>query len=332
MTKEQFHIAIRVSTDPRYGYGHIARQIALRKHFGVRVIWFTDPGGKQTLPDYIADWDDIKEETDKNICDKLFQWGNINTNSVLICDSYHLAPSLFKKCANKVFFFCDHEQERVSKNITLVNTQPTAHPSKRHLFGPAYFAIDTKEKAQQTLDFAGLHMPVNCLISFGSVDSGNLTGKTLTAIINHSELRSLLRPICVLGTHFEFKESIKEQLHAFPSAEILDGVDSLLNLPISCSVAVGAPGLSHAERLYMGIATVLIPQNPNHAELCKAWEKLGCGLQASSKLEDISRCLIHLSENKFLIAQSLSTNGQKIINGKGAAKIANFILKDNVYV
>ena len=332
MTKEQFHIAIRVSTDPRYGYGHIARQIALRKHLDTKVIWFTDPDGTRNLPDHIADRDDIVEEIDRNICEKFLHWADTNTNSVLICDSYHIAPSSFKKNPNKVFFFCDHEQERISKNITLVNAQPTAKPSKRHLFGSTYFAIDTKEKAQQTLDFAGLDMPVNCLISFGSVDSGNLTGKTLAAIINNSELRDWLRPVCLLGTHFQFKESIKEQLRAFSSAEILDGVDSLLNLPVSCPVAVGAPGLSHAERLYLGIATVLIPQNPVHVDLCKAWEKLGCGLQASSNLEDISRCLVHLSENKFLVAQSLSTHGQKIISGRGAAKIANHILRANVYV
>lgn len=328
MAKEQFHIAIRVSTDPLYGYGHIARQIALRQHLGARVIWFTDPGGTQNLPGYIADRDDIKEETDKNICDKLLLWASINTNSFLICDSYHISPSLFKKCSSKVFFFCDHEQERVSKNITLVNPQPSAKPSKRHLFGPVYFAIDNKERLQQTLNFDSLEMPVNCLISFGSVDSGNLTGKTLAAISNSSELRNLIRPICVLGEHFQFEDAIREQISIYQNAKILNKIKSLMDLPFDCPIAVGAPGLSHAERLYLGIATVLIPQNANHVALCKAWERLGCGIFSRSSERDIMNNLVKIIRNNFHKAQIFSRNGQRLINGQGARRLADLLLND----
>ena len=77
----------------------------------------------------------------------------------------------------------------------------------------------------------------------------------------------------------------------------------------------------------MGAATVLVPQNANHIELCEGWEELGCGLNASKNSKQISRHLMSLIDNKLLLAQSLSLKGQSIINGNGAAEIAWQILK-----
>ena len=322
MTPQVSKIAVRVSTDPRFGYGHIARQCSVRRHLDAKVSWFTDPYGAESLAGHIPAQDDIIEEKDKNICEEIFRWANTNKNCVLICDSYHISPSSFDMFSNKVFFFCDYAQEQVNKNITLVNAQPTAKPSKIHMFGPTYFAIDTRGKSQQALDFSTLDTPINCLISFGSVDSGNLTGKTLAAILDNSKLRKWLRPICLIGQYNRFRKSVEKQLLAFRNAQILDGITSISDLPVSCPIAVGAPGISHAERLFAGIATVLIPQNPNHVDLCKAWEKLGCGVNSSLNPEHISSCLLNLVTNKFLSAQSLSLRGQSVINGRGAERIA----------
>lgn len=327
MAPTQIHIAIRVSSDPRYGYGHLARQLALNLHLGATISWFTDPEGAQNLVDSVAVQDDIIEEADTSSCKKMLHWANINPKNILICDNYHIAPSTFAACSNQVFYFCDYEQASVSEHITLVNAQPTAAKSAKHLAGPTYFAIETKGRPQQPLKFANLSQPINCLISFGSVDSGNHTGRTLAAILNEPRLLELLRPVCLLGPHFLYGESVQKQLRSFPSSEILEGYDSLLNIPVSCPIAVGAPGLSHAERLYMGAATVLVSQNANHIELCESWEVLGCGLNASRNSRQISRHLMSLIDNKLLLARSLSLKGQSIINGNGAAEIARQILR-----
>ena len=88
---------------------------------------------------------------------------------------------------------------------------------------------------------------------------------------------------------------------------------------------MGAPGISHAERLFSGVATVLVPQNIQHAALCDAWENIGCGLSASVAEEEISKCIHILLRNKFELAQSISVRGQSILDGKGAERLLNFI-------
>ena len=322
MVKTPLHVAIRVSTNPKHGAGHIARQLAVRKYLNGKVSWFTDPHGTGHLRGLLPLQDELFEEEEAERIDGVLRWTDTHQTGILLCDSYNITPHIFETVSQRVFFFCDYSQGQVSENVILVNAQPTAGFSDRHLFGPTFFAIDTRGKAQQNFDFSELTMPVNCLISFGSVDSNNMTGKALAAILDDPSLRRWIRPVCLLGSHFRYRDTVQEQLSAFPTAKIFDGMNSLLDLPVPCPIAVGAPGISHAERLYMGIATVLIPQNPYHQELCEAWEELGCGLYTTATSEHILRCLQNLIDNKFHTAQTISIRGQSFMNGKGAAKIA----------
>ena len=328
MTPQVSKIAVRVSTDPRFGYGHIARQLAVRKHLDGKVSWFTDPCGKQSLARHIPAQDDIIEEKDKKICEEIFRWANANKNCVLICDSYHISPSYFDTCSNKVFFFCDYEQEQVNNNITLVNAQPTVGFSDRHLFGPAFFAIDTRGKSQQALNFSTLDTPVNCLISFGSVDTSNCTSSALNAILEDKQLSEQIKPVCLIGQHAKHKKAVHRLAAEFQDAEIIEDCESILDLNIACPIAIGAPGLSHAERLYAGIATVLVPQSERHRQICKAWQEMGCSLYVPDDIRQIGNTLHLMLERKMRLASLICRNGQNQIDGAGGAKIAKSILRE----
>ena len=136
--RERTHIAIRVSTDPHHGYGHIARQLAVRKYLEGKVSWFADPCGANHLRGLLPLQDELFEEEEAEQIDGVLRWIDTHQRSVLLCDSYNITPEIFETVSQKVFFFCDYSQGQVSENVVLVNAQPTAGSSDRHLFGPAF--------------------------------------------------------------------------------------------------------------------------------------------------------------------------------------------------
>ena len=328
MVKKPFHVAIRVSTNPNYGAGHIARQLAVRKYLDGKVSWFTDPHGADHLRGLLPPQDELFEEEEAERIDGVLRWIDTHQTGILLCDSYNITPHIFEAVSQKVFFFCDYSQGQVSENVILVNAQPTAGFSDRHLFGPAFFAIDTRGKSQQNFDFSELTMPVNCLISFGSVDSPNCTSSALNAILQDKQLSEQIKPVCLIGQHAKHRKAVHRLIAEFQDAEIIEDCESILDLNIVCPIGIGAPGLSHAERLYAGIATVLVPQNERHRQLCKAWQEIGCGLCVSDDIRQIGNTLHLLIEKKMRFASLICHNGQSQIDGTGGAKIAKSILRE----
>ena len=95
----------------------------------------------------------------------------------------------------------------------------------------------------------------------------------------------------------------------------------MLELPFKCDIAIGAPGVSHAERLFAGIPTVLVPQNNRHVALCMSWQNEGCALHAMPDPKHIASQIHALIANQFEQARAISMEGQNLIDGKGASRI-----------
>ena len=104
--------------------------------------------------------------------------------------------------------------------------------------------------------------------------------------------------------------------------------ESILDLNTVCPIGIEAPRLSHVERLYAGIATVLVPQNERHRQLCKAWHEIGCGLCVSNDIVQIRNTLhLTIKENMHL-ASFICRNGQSQIDGVGGSRIAKSVLRE----
>ena len=107
------------------------------------------------------------------------------------------------------------------------------------------------------IDFLGAN-PINCLVGFGAVDTKNKTALALRALLSDEGLTKTIIPICLIGPHFKHGKIIEPLLASFPKSKMITDCRSVLDVPFVCPLAIGAPGLSHAERLYSGIATVLV--------------------------------------------------------------------------
>ena len=312
---------LRVSTDPAFGAGHLARMRALRSCFDAPVKWFIDPGTKADVRPFIPAQDDITEEHTKESISQLLSFQKLTATKLIVCDSYQIKCNALASSDAKIVFFCDDDTESCSANITIVNCQPGATPRANCLCGPRYIPIDARGKQQKKIDFDKFVDPINCLVSFGAVDKNNLTALALEALSSEKNLRTHIRPICLIGRYFRHKKAAETLLALFPKSEIITGCDSVLNLPIDCPLAIGAPGLSHAERLFLGMATVLIPQNNAHQILCDKWQAESCGIVASAQADDIRAKLQFLMADGFKWARALSRHGQEVIDGKGAYRI-----------
>ena len=312
---------IRVSTDPAAGGGHLSRMLALRQALKGPVKWFVDPGTKSAFTERFPKTDEVFEEAMIDSIVRLNLSIGSDINGFIICDSYQVR---YEEIATKnvpAVYFCDSDIHSCSNNVVIVNCQPRARASKNCLSGPRFTPVDIKGKKLVRADFAAVSHPINCLISFGTVDSLNITAVALNALLSDQRLRENVRPVCLLGPHFQQHEIVETLLRAFSQFKIIRNHRSVLGLPFVCDIAVGAPGVSHAERLYAGIPTVLVPQSESHKALCMSWHDEGCALYATAEPKHIASQINALIANKFDRARAISHKGQRVIDGKGAARI-----------
>ena len=319
----QFHSAIyvRVATDSTTGFGHMSRMLALRQVFKEPVKWFVDPRTIKEVSEWVSKTDQVYEETAVDGIAQLLSATKSQKDALIICDSYNVSCKGLAVANLPTVYFCDSDTWPVLEHVTIVNCQPGAMPHKNCFAGPRFMPIDTRGKQQAKIDFASVPYPIRCLIGFGAVDSSNMTALALNALLSDEKLRESVQPICLLGPHFKHDDIVETLLESFTKSKIVRNCSSVLELPYMCDIAIGAPGVSHAERLYAGIPTVLVSQNDKHVSLCMGWQNDGCALYASSEPKHIARQINALIANKFDRARAISHEGQRVIDGKGASRI-----------
>jgi spore coat polysaccharide biosynthesis predicted glycosyltransferase SpsG len=314
-------VYVRVSTDPAAGGGHLSRMLALRHALKGSIRWFVDPGTKSEIKERFSKTDEVFEEATIDSIVKLQSIIGADTDSLIICDSYKVRYEEIAAANVPAVYFYDSDVRSSSDNVVIVNCQPRAKACKNCLSGPGFMPVDTKGKQQVRADFACVSYPINCLIGFGTVDSSNMTAVALKALLSDQRLKESVQPVCLLGPHFQQREIVETLLSAFSRSKIIKNCQSVLELPFPCDIAIGAPGVSHAERLYKGIPTVLVPQSESHRALCMNWHDEGCALFARPEPKHIVSQINALIADKFDRARAISREGQRIIDGKGASRI-----------
>ena len=314
-------VYVRVSTDPAAGGGHLSRMLALRQVLKGPVKWFVDPGTKSAFKERFSKTDEVFEETMIDSIVKLQSIIGADTDSLIICDSYRVSYEEIAAADVPAVYFDDNDVQSSSDNVMIVNCQPRAKACKNCLSGPSFMPVDTNGKKQVRFDFTSVSHPINCLIGFGTVDSRNMMAVALNALLSDQRLKKTVQPVCLIGPHFQQCEIVETLLSAFSQSKIIRNCQSVLELPFFCDIAIGAPGVSHAERLYAGIPTVLVPQSESHRALCMNWYNEGCALYARPEPKHIASQINALIANRFDRARTISHEGQRVIDGKGASRI-----------
>jgi spore coat polysaccharide biosynthesis predicted glycosyltransferase SpsG len=314
-------LGIRVSTISSKGKGHLRRCLAIRKNLQGKFFWFIDH--KDTsLEKEISQEDNIFYENSPNEFGKLKKFITNNTLNTILIDSYNINYNDITKVKNIPTAIIIDEDIKVKANI-IICSQPIKLKhidGTRYLSGPKYapisdeFCYDKKVKKDQVI-----------LISFGSVDSIGITLNVIQAIKNiFLNKKYDFKIFITLGKDSPIIQQVKSSIRMFTSFKLIIDSPNMKKIYSESILCIGAPGLSFLERLSVGLPSLLIAQNDKHMKLINTWVNLGCAIKASNNIKSIENNLKRLLFDKDTCIKIIN-NGIKIVDGKGANRIAETI-------
>lgn len=169
--------------------------------------------------------------------------------------------------------------------------------------GVKYMSFLPRGDKQYSVD-----QPDNIFVSMGGFDANQNAKKALVAI-NELGLNAIVTKSI---NHFGFAE-------VFPNVEVFVGEDYYI--PMSkCKVGVVNGGLTMFQAMHFGLPVLAVPQYDHQREYIKAVSG-GCW---KTNVKDIKNNLVRLLQSAK-IRKSLSTNGQRLVDGKAIGRTCDLI-------
>jgi len=318
-------IGIRVSTSENYGKGHIERCLTIRKYIAFKVIWFIDyfnSSIEKKIPKedkiYYEDGIDKVDNLKKNIIHKQLD--------LIFIDSYNIkTKELYDYRENIPIAVIIDSNINVYANM-IICPQPInlkLNKSIKYLTGPNYapvaedFYLNYKKKITTK----------NILISFGAYDSKGITLKVIKAVKNIFKANNYKYNMYVmLGAKSPILDKVKVAIKDFSYFKLLVDEKNIASIYKNCYFAIGAPGLSHMERLSSGLPSLLIAQNIKHEVLIEKWASISCGIQSKNTISSIENNVRYMLKNEKIL-NKIKYNGRLLIDGKGAMRISKELHK-----
>jgi spore coat polysaccharide biosynthesis predicted glycosyltransferase SpsG len=170
----------------------------------------------------------------------------------------------------------------------------------------------------------------NILVTFGGDDIRNLTPKVAEILLKHLRGVNLHT---VVGGGFKNREQLLELAKSHPQRVKLHfnlSAEGMKDLMLHCDLAVSAGGQTLFELARVGLPTIAVGVAQNQENNLKGFSKLGF-LESPFwwTEENFEEKLIGVLE-KLLpqrVRKEKSTRGREIIDGKGALRVARFLLR-----
>lgn len=195
----------------------------------------------------------------------------------------------------------------------------------RKLLGPHYALLG--------VEYAQLHPLVplrselrRVLVFFGGVDSDNLSGLALEAMMDPA-LADLAVDV-VLGLQSPHRQAVAELVARRPNTTLHGPLPSLAGLITRADLAIGAGGATTWERCCLGLPSILVVDASNQEEIGEAIDRLEAGvvLYPSATLStEIKEQVMILSKDEKKHLQ-MSFNAEQICDGMGVSRIFQAII------
>jgi len=212
----------------------------------------------------------------------------------------------------------------VNAALHLAGTSVGGRPA---LLGPAYAAVAPGFAEMRRSRPAAAARRV--LIGFGLVDSANATDLVLQALAGLPALATPLEVTVLLGARAPHRASLQRRIAGLPWARLLFDPPDVPALLAESDLAIGAPGVSLAERLAAGVPTATLAQNsaqcPLLAGAAARGATLSLGLAGNTPVASLSGKLAGLLADRTA-RQRLAERGRRLVDGRGAARIAQALL------
>jgi len=207
----------------------------------------------------------------------------------------------------------------------------TTNPNTKFLIGVQYLMLREEFEKMHQVQRKIRKNARNVLLTLGGADPENLTMKVVRAL---SKINQKLDVIVVLGPaytrHEEFQKLLKELKTSKSKFKVKCNVKNMARLMMRADIAITAGGETIYELAAVGTPSINIShmehQSINARELERAGAVINLGLGKEVSEEQISSAVLYLLKDKDL-RQKMSLAGKRLVDGKGAKRVADIILK-----
>lgn len=328
------NVVIKTDGNKEIASGHIRRCLsiaeALKKRGVIVSFWFSDPESPDILKQFASNENaftySMKAPSEKA--------------GLLLLDSYSIKENefaSFKAYADKTAYIDDLCSFSPDVDL-LINYDPDPpkglYNAPEQLLGTQYAPLRSQ--------FAGLSFTVRpsanrVFISTGGTDPYRITEKVLKELYTESHLTavSILHTDVVMGALFDekYKAALKLLARRYPGITLNEGVQDMASLMGSCDIAITAGGTTLYELCATGVPAIAFTMADNQVEFTKSFHAHKAVSYEGDVRNDnmvarkIAARLFAALPDRAL-RNLLSTNARKMVDGRGAERIADVIVKN----
>lgn len=339
-------ICIRVDGNEIIATGHVMRCLSVAEQLrkkGAQVLFvladmrpasmIEDKGFEYHVLDSV--WNRMDSETEK-FC-HFIQNNSINT---ILLDSYYVTKE-YLEGISKIARVCyiDDLDKFIYPVHTLINYSlqydrnyeeryAEVGMSTRFLLGGKYAPLREEFKYES---FIIKNQVEKVLITTGGTDQLNMTFKLLALFLDDPRLRNLEYNV-IVGKFNDNKIKLKELSKKIPNIIIHENISNMSYWMRACDVAVTAAGTTTFELSACGIPSICFEVADNQMG-ARLWEQRGYMFYAGNAFMQQEECLntcrsklLELCENDCL-RKKMSTRMQELVDGLGAIRIADYLIK-----
>lgn len=189
------------------------------------------------------------------------------------------------------------------------------------LIGPSYALLQPiYEKARQEVR-PRKGAVKRILIFFGGVDGANMTERAIDAVLQLQ--RPDIAVDVVLGANYVHQEAMQHKVLNHPHIHIHTGLPHLASLMKIADLAIGAGGVTHWERMCLGLPSLVISLSDNQIANNESLDKLGLvKLLGHHSTVTVSQLVQVLSEViRVGIPSEWSQRCMGVVDGRGALRV-----------
>lgn len=197
------------------------------------------------------------------------------------------------------------------------------------LFGPKYALLRPQFAEIRASSLARRQTPSfnHIIISMGGVDKDNVTGRFLSAVAGKTWAEHIKMTV-VMGPQAPWLEEVRAQAaNMRDRVKVLVGTNRMAELMHDADLAIGGAGTSSWERCCLGLPSIVLVLAENQKKVATSLERAGAAWVAKS-LPDITAYIAFYHSNPAALGDlaEMSRKAAQITDGRGAAKVASFIV------
>jgi UDP-2,4-diacetamido-2,4,6-trideoxy-beta-L-altropyranose hydrolase len=317
---------LRVSSSPSAGGGHVMRCLSLAKELANYVIVFMVlDDGSQSWIDSINCKNIILSEASK---ENHRVWGGV------VLDGYDFDEDYVLSIRGRVSFIA-YMDDFLDSNLSVdlfINSAPNLYrnniKNSPALLGSKYALV-----AEEYINRAPLDISINVkhiLINFGKIDSKNATSLAIEGLIilRRRNFRPKISVLMGKGSRWlSYVQKITEKVNGTCYIEF--PINKIADILHDSDLVIGAGGLSLLERMASGTPSLTVGLSKNQSLFINGAESKGgtnyIGMIDSLSKKNMAEYIYNLS-NDYESRKKMAIHGVNIIDGLGAARMANALL------